>query len=281
MGNNIYPRYMDGLLDSIRLYDFALTAKEVEAIYNNGSGTEAENPTTTNLQFYSEDTIKTQGSYSLKGTALITDSLNKTLTRTVNPTIDLSDVDTLTFDIRASRTGSNIKIGIHDSGGTTTEVTPNITSANEFQEVEIDLSAVINANKDAIDSIIVTIVNADAENTFYIDNFILSDEKFDMTLISENTEAETQPEEGRIIILEEDVDSVTINTDLKAYVSRDDGTTFTQITQTDEGDFDASKRILVGSVDISGQPSDKTMIYKIETLNEKDLKIHGTAMFWR
>ena len=31
-------------------------------------------------------------------------------------------------------------------------------------------SAVSNANKDAIDSIIITIVNADAANTFYIDN---------------------------------------------------------------------------------------------------------------
>ena len=36
----------------------------------------------TNLQSYSESTIKTQGSYSLKGVAAITDSLNKTLTRT-------------------------------------------------------------------------------------------------------------------------------------------------------------------------------------------------------
>jgi len=35
------------------------------------------------LQSYSESTIKTQGSYSLKGIAAITDSLNKTLTRTI------------------------------------------------------------------------------------------------------------------------------------------------------------------------------------------------------
>jgi len=36
------------------------------------------------LQSYSEPTIKTQGSYSLKGVAAITDSLNKTLTRTIS-----------------------------------------------------------------------------------------------------------------------------------------------------------------------------------------------------
>ena len=123
-----------------------------------------------NLQSYSEATIKTQGTYALKGIAAITDSLNKILTRVVSPTIDLSGLSQIKFDIRSSRTGSNIKIGLHDSGGTTTEITPNILSANTFQEVIIPLQNVINANKDVIDSIIITILNADAANTFYIDN---------------------------------------------------------------------------------------------------------------
>jgi len=115
-----------------------------------------------NLQSYSEDTIKTQGTYSLKGVAVKTDSLNDTLTRTVNPTIDLSDQDLIKMDIRASRTGSNIKIGFHDSGGVTTEHTANIASANQFQTENIDISAVANADKDAIDEIKITITNADA-----------------------------------------------------------------------------------------------------------------------
>jgi hypothetical protein len=102
--------------------------------------------------------------------AAITDSLNKTLTRTVSPTIDLSNQTQIKFDIRSNRTGSNIKIGFHDSGGTTTEYTPNITSANEFQTFTIDISGVSNANKDAIDSIILTQVNADSSTTWYLDN---------------------------------------------------------------------------------------------------------------
>ena len=122
------------------------------------------------LQSYSEATIKTEGSYSLKGVAKATNSLNKTLTRTISSPLDLSYDDSITFDIRSTRTGSNIKVGFHDAGGTTTEVTPNITSANTFQEVTVDLSGVSNANKDAIDQIIITIVNADSDNTFYIDN---------------------------------------------------------------------------------------------------------------
>jgi len=121
------------------------------------------------LQCGSEDTIKTQGSYALKGLTT-TDAINDTLTRTVSPTINLSGITRIKFDMRASRTGSNIKIGFHDSGGTTTEVTPNIASADTFQTVTLSMSPVTNANKDAIDSIIITVVNADAANTFYIDN---------------------------------------------------------------------------------------------------------------
>jgi len=122
------------------------------------------------LQCYSESTIKQQGTYSLKGIAAAADSLNDTLTRTVDPTIDLSGQPRMYLYIRASRTGSHIKVGIHDSGGVTTEVTPNIASANTWQAVEVDISAVADGDKDDIDSIIVTVVNADADNTFYLDD---------------------------------------------------------------------------------------------------------------
>lgn len=123
------------------------------------------------LQSYSEATIKTQGSYSLKGVAAITDSLNKTLTKTLSPTSNLSGVKNLKFNISAGRTGSNIKIGIYEGANMRAEITPNIVTADTFQTINWDLSAVSDANKDAIDKIIVTIVNADAANTFYLDYF--------------------------------------------------------------------------------------------------------------
>jgi hypothetical protein len=129
---------------------------------------------TANLQVYAEATIKTEGSYALKAVAAITGALNKTLTRTltgVEYVLSIPHCDTVTFDIRAARTGSHLKIGLHDAGGTTTEITPNIAVADTWQTVTWDLSAVANTNKDAIDSIIITVVNADAANTFYLDNF--------------------------------------------------------------------------------------------------------------
>jgi hypothetical protein len=388
------------------------------------------------LDVFSEDTIKEQGSYSLKGIGVITDSLNKTLTKS-GLSIDLTDIDTLVFDIRSNRTGSNLKLGIvnntyntdsiptmtsnsapsgvasanselgasyyaykamsdstasgdtawvtsgvstgwikydftttkiitkytmargnstslgaigdasrmpkdwtfqgsnNDSDWTTldtvtsetnwtdpdlvhnftfsnstsyryyqivisanngdaylgigelemmesvvTEITPNITDADTWQTVTWDISSVTNANKDDIDSIIITAVNADAENTFYIDNFRVDGEKTNMTLVSESVEAEENPDSVRLVIMEEDVDAITINTDIKAYASRDDGANWVQATLTDEGDIDGSSRILAGSADVSGQASDKTMKWKVTTLNEKDCDIKGVGLLW-
>lgn len=122
------------------------------------------------LGVYSESTIKTQGTYSLKVIASKTTSLARTLTRTISPAIDLTGVKYIKFDIRSSRIGSNIKLGIHDTGGTTTELTPEIFTADNWQTVTWDISAVSDANKNAIDKIVLTVVNADDVNVFYLDN---------------------------------------------------------------------------------------------------------------
>lgn len=84
--------------------------------------------------------------------------------------INLTGQTQIKYDIYASRTGSNIKISIHDSGGTTSSHSANVVAVNTYQTDTWDISAVADADKNAIDQIIVTITNADAANTFYIDN---------------------------------------------------------------------------------------------------------------
>jgi hypothetical protein len=129
---------------------------------------------TRSLQSYSESTIKTQGSYALKAVAAITDSLNKTLTKTFSTPLDLSGVNTAKIDMRASRTGANVKLGLHDTGGTTTELTPTINTADTYQTVSWDLSGVADADKNAIDTLTLTQINADSATTYYVDNFGIS-----------------------------------------------------------------------------------------------------------
>lgn len=106
-------------------------------------------------------------------------------------------------------------------------------------------------------------------------------EIFNMTLISETFIADTEPTSAQIVLLEEDIDSITLNTDLKAYVSRDGGSTYTQGTLSYEIDFDSNTKVLIANVDLSSQPSGTSMVYKIETLNTKNLSLHATALSWK
>ena len=102
-----------------------------------------------------------------------------------------------------------------------------------------------------------------------------------MSLQSELTEAEANPDTVRIVLMEEDVDAVTENTDLKAYASRDDGANWVQATLVDEGNYGSGKRILEGEADVSGQAADKTVKWKVTTHNSKDLKLHGIGLLWK
>jgi len=85
--------------------------------------------------------------------------------------INLFGVNTLKFDIRSNLTGSNLKVGIYNDTVLVAEITPNILVANVFQSVTMDLSAIADVDKMVVDNVRVTVVNADAENIFYLDNF--------------------------------------------------------------------------------------------------------------
>ena len=108
-----------------------------------------------------------------------------------------------------------------------------------------------------------------------------------LTLQSIDTEAEAQPTKADMVMLMEDTaGTATVNTDIKGFISRDSGASFTEGDLIDEGDWDGtSKRILAfHDLDISGQPADKTMCYKITTHNQsvsKETKIHATSIGWR
>jgi hypothetical protein len=102
-----------------------------------------------------------------------------------------------------------------------------------------------------------------------------------MTLKSNAQVAENVPTSARIVLFEEDVDLVTLNTDLKAYISRNNGTTYSQVILEDEGNYITGARVLSGIVDLSSQSSDNNIKYKLETLNNKNLKIHGTGISWK
>lgn len=169
--NQADPKYIDVInTTSYRYYAFKFADTYGSDEGDNYMGLRrVELQSTSGLAISSESTIKEEGDYSMKVVAPQTTSLNHTLTRTCSPTLNFTDQDEIKFKIRSSRTGTNLKIGFHDSGGTTTESNIAISSADTFEEKTIDISAVANANKDAIDLITITVTNADAENTIYLD----------------------------------------------------------------------------------------------------------------
>lgn len=105
-----------------------------------------------------------------------------------------------------------------------------------------------------------------------------------MTLVSNAQTAQAQADTARITVFEHpSTGTTTVNTDIKAYASRDNGTTYTQITLADDGEYESGKKLLSGSADISGQPTGTSMRYKIETLNQSSSKItrlHGVSLQW-
>ena len=110
----------------------------------------------------------------------------------------------------------------------------------------------------------------------------------DLTLQStDTTSLVSNPTSGDMVMLmQNNIGTATLDTDIKGYISRDSGTTFTQGTLVDEGTWGTNKKILAfHDLDISGQPSGTSMCYKITTHNQsassKEAYIHATSIGWK
>ena len=101
------------------------------------------------------------------------------------------------------------------------------------------------------------------------------------TIVSNAFTAGSAPSTSRIVVFQENVDSVTLNTDIIASVSRNGGSNFTNVTLSDEGYITGSsgQRILTGTVSIAGQPSGTAMRWKLALANNQS-KIHGVSLSW-
>lgn len=102
----------------------------------------------------------------------------------------------------------------------------------------------------------------------------------DMVLQNDAYTADTAPATGRLVIDHEAIDSVTLNTDLTAEISRDGGSNWTAATLSQEIDLGSGRQILAGSADLSGQPSGTSMKWRLKTFNDKEQRIHGVSLRW-
>jgi len=105
-----------------------------------------------------------------------------------------------------------------------------------------------------------------------------------MTLVSNASTADSVPSYADIVMTYTNgAGTATINTDIKAYVSRDGGTTWTQATLSADGTSGGHSILVAHNIDISSQPSGTSMKYKIETLNQsasKETRIQAVSLGW-
>ena len=103
------------------------------------------------------------------------------------------------------------------------------------------------------------------------------------TLVSTAFSSSNVPTTSRIVVFQEDdpSDTVTINTDIVASISRDGGSNYTTATLTDSGYVTGSsgQRILTGQAIVSGQPSGQSMRWKLALANNTS-RIHGVSLQW-
>ena len=90
------------------------------------------------------------------------------------------------------------------------------------------------------------------------------------------TTAQAVPTKGDMVMTYTNgAGTAVINTNIKGYVSRDGGTTYTQGTLATGNTIGGHTILSFHDLDISGQPSGSSMRYKIETL------VQSAALFTR
>ena len=120
----------------------------------------------------------------------------------------------------------------------------------------------------------------------YVTNTFLN--YLDLTLVSAATTAEAVPTKGDIVLTTSAlVGTLSIgnglNGDIRAWVSRDGGSNWTQGALVDEGDTVGQTILVAHDIDISSQPSGSSMKYKITTHNNsasKSIVLHAISLGW-
>jgi hypothetical protein len=102
------------------------------------------------------------------------------------------------------------------------------------------------------------------------------------TLVTNAQTAESTPSTIRLIVIGQENDSQTMNTDTVFSISRDGGTTFSNITMTDTADYNSSGvKIYTGTVDVSSQPSGTSIVIKKTTTAAKQFTLHGYSLVYK
>ena len=102
-----------------------------------------------------------------------------------------------------------------------------------------------------------------------------------ITVISVAFTATAQPSQAMLALQIKPIDAITINTDIKGFVSRDGGVTYSQATLAFEQTFvDGTQLYIQDGLDLSTQPAGTSLIWKVTSANNKNFQFNGAELIW-
>jgi hypothetical protein len=172
-----------------------------------------------------------------------------------------------TIKLRGSSDGSSwtdlyTSATITDAAGKVTDVATGIDTANAYlyHDVVITCGGITNF--------------ALCEVVFY--EYLPTN---DMTLMPLAITAGSAPSTVNFYMLHKAVDAVTLNTDLKARVSRDNGSNWSAfVTLAEVCQYDADYKLLKGTADLSALASGTSVKWELVTYNLKAQRVRAAAM---
>lgn len=191
---------------------------------------------------------------------------------TVQRSIDSQATDTFgAFDLETSQDGINFTTVDSQSG-------LNWTSSDEVKQ--FDLTSVVTAQYARINNIVPLGGTGLWSKTRELQ--ILSPANYqNMIIQSESFTADSTPDLARIFVQVESNENITLNTDIIVSASRDGGSNWVAGVLVDTGlSVNGVKLYDANGIDLSGQASSTDMKWKIETLNNKLMSIHGIGFKW-
>ena len=173
-----------------------------------------------------------------------------------------------TWDLVGSNSGSGMCLVVY--GGTPTNVTTSYISATDPGLTNTPSGAGTGGGVGGDGVVQINSVDPDNYNN--------------MTLISNAQTAESAPTTGDLVITYTNgAGTATVNTDIKAYISRDGSAYSSAVTLVDQGDTGGHTILTANGVDLSGITSGTSMRWKIETLNQsaaKNTRIQAVSLGW-
>lgn len=101
-----------------------------------------------------------------------------------------------------------------------------------------------------------------------------------LTLVSTNYPAASIPTEMDVMIIAATNGAPTINTQIVVQVTANNGTNYQDVTLSDAGLFDSTKRFYTGTITNITNPGNR-LGYRIETTNAVDVSFYGASILYR